>query len=136
MQELRVKFAQVPGINVLMQNRPPIRIGGYFTRALYQYTMQDVDLEELYSSSDKLMRAMQQSSSFTDVNTDLDLSTPSVNVAFDRDAAATLGITAQQIEVALGAAFGGLRVSPIYTQADQYWTILELLPKYQEDATR
>src|SRR4029077_13881302 len=61
--------------------------------------------------------------------------TPSVNVAIDRDAAATLGITANQIEVALGAAFGGLRVSPIYTQADQYWTILELLPKYQEDST-
>jgi len=134
MQELRPKFAQVPGINVLMQNRPPIRIGGYATRALYQYTMQDVDLQELYSSSDKLLKAMQQSSTFTDVNTDLDLSTPSVNVAIDRDAAATLGITAQQIELALGAAFGGLRVSPIYTQADQYWTILELLPKYQEDA--
>jgi HAE1 family hydrophobic/amphiphilic exporter-1 len=27
-----------------------------------------------------------------------------------------------------------LRVSPIYTQADQYWTILELLPQYQEDS--
>ena len=134
MQELRPKFAQVPGINVLMQNRPPIRIGGYATRALYQYTMQDVDLEELYSSSDKLLKAMMASSTFTDVNTDLDLSTPSVNVAIDRDASATLGITAQQIETALGAAFGGLRVSPIYTQADQYWTILELLPQYQQDA--
>jgi HAE1 family hydrophobic/amphiphilic exporter-1 len=132
--ELRPKFQQIPGINVLMQNRPPIRIGGYFTRALYQYTMQDVDLQELYSASGKLLQAMQQDTMFADVNTDLDLSTPSVNVAIDRDAAATLGITANQIEVALGAAFGGLRVSPIYTQADQYWTILELLPKYQEDS--
>jgi hypothetical protein len=32
--ELRPKFQRIPGINVLMQNRPPIRIGGYFTRAL------------------------------------------------------------------------------------------------------
>ena len=134
MAELRPKFARIPGVNVLMQNRPPIRIGGYFTRALYQYALQDVDLQELYSSSEKLMRGMQADPMFADVNTDLDLSTPSVNVAIDRDAAATLGITAQQIEVALGAAFGGLRVSPIYTQADQYWTILELLPKYQEDS--
>ena len=58
---------------------------------------------------------------FADVNTDLNLSTPSVNVAIDRDRAATLGVTPQQIEVALGSAFGGQRVSPIYTQADQYW---------------
>jgi HAE1 family hydrophobic/amphiphilic exporter-1 len=96
--------------------------------------MQDIDLEELYSSSGKLLQALQASPMFADVNTDLELSTPSVNVAIDRDAAATLGITVNQIEVALGAAFGGLRVSPIYTQADQYWTILELLPKYQEDS--
>ena len=132
--ELRPKFQRIPGINVLMQNRPPIRIGGYFTRALYQYTMQDVDLDELYAASGKLLTAMQQDPVFADVNTDLDLTTPSVNVKIDREAAASLGVTANQIETALGAAFGGLRVSPIYTQADQYWTILELLPKYQEDA--
>jgi len=96
--------------------------------------MQDVDLQELYTASGKLLTAMQQDPVFADVNTDLDLTTPSINVKIDRDAAASLGITANQIETALGAAFGGLRVSPIYTQADQYWTILELLPKYQEEA--
>jgi HAE1 family hydrophobic/amphiphilic exporter-1 len=117
-----------------MQNRPPIRIGGLNTRALYQYTLQDVDLGELYSSSGKLMDAMMNNPVFTDVNTDLNLTTPSVNVAIDRDRAASLGVTPQQIEVALGSAFGGQRVSPIYTQADQYWVILELLPQYQESA--
>ena len=58
----------------------------------------------------------------------VDLSTPSVEVSIDRDRAAALGVTTQQIETALGTAFGGERVSPIYTQADQYWVILELLP--------
>jgi HAE1 family hydrophobic/amphiphilic exporter-1 len=131
---LRPKFTQIPGINVIMQNRPPIRIGGYFTRALYQYTMQDIDPAELYRSSNRLLEAMSTNPMFTDVNTDLNLTTPSVNVAIDRDRAASLGITPQQIEVALGSAFGGQRVSPIYTQADQYWVILELLPQYQESS--
>jgi HAE1 family hydrophobic/amphiphilic exporter-1 len=129
---LRPMFMQIPGINVIMQNRPPIRIGGYFTRALYQYTMQDINTDELYSSSNRLLDALSNNPMFTDVNTDLNLTTPSVNVAIDRDRAASLGITPQQIEVALGSAFGGQRVSPIYTQADQYWVILELLPQYQE----
>jgi HAE1 family hydrophobic/amphiphilic exporter-1 len=132
--QLRPKFAQIPGINVIMQNRPPIRIGGYFTRALYQYTLQDIDLDELYAGSTRLMDAMANNPMFTDVNTDLNLTTPSVNVAIDRDRAASLGITPQQIEVALGSAFGGQNVSPIYTQADQYWVILELLPQYQQSA--
>jgi HAE1 family hydrophobic/amphiphilic exporter-1 len=132
--KLRPQFTQIPGINVIMQNRPPIRIGGYFTRALYQYTMQDIDTRELYSSSNRLLEALSNSPMFADVNTDLNLTTPSVNVEIDRDRAASLGITPQQIEVALGSAFGGQRVSPIYTQADQYWVILELLPQYQEDA--
>jgi HAE1 family hydrophobic/amphiphilic exporter-1 len=132
--ELRPKFTQIPGINVIMQNRPPIRIGGYFTRALYQYTMQDIETGELYRSSNRLLEALSNNPMFADVNTDLNLTTPSVNVAIDRDRAASLGITPQQIEVALGSAFGGQRVSPIYTQADQYWVILELLPQYQESA--
>jgi HAE1 family hydrophobic/amphiphilic exporter-1 len=132
--ELRPKFQRIPGINVIMQNRPAISIGGYTSRALYQFTMQDIDLQELYSSSDRLLKALQKSPMLTDVNTDLDLSTPSVNVAIDRDRAATLGVTPNQIEVALGAAFGGQRVAPIYTAADQYWVILELLPQYQEDS--
>jgi HAE1 family hydrophobic/amphiphilic exporter-1 len=67
------------------------------------------------------------------VNSDLDLSTPSVNVEIDRERAASLGVTANQIELALGAAFGGQDITPIYTAADQYWVVLELLPEYQRD---
>ncbi|HEX5278435.1 MAG TPA: efflux RND transporter permease subunit [Micropepsaceae bacterium] len=132
--ELRQKFQRIPGINVVMQNRPPIRIGAYNARALYQYTMQDIDLNELYSSSQKLLAALQTDPLLIDVNSDLDLSTPSVNVAIDRKRAASLGITVNQIETALGAAFGGEDIAPIYTAADQYWVNLELLPKYQTDA--
>ena len=132
--ELRQKIQRIPGINVVMQNRPPIRIGGTTSRALYQYTMQDVDLKELYASSQKLLSALQRDPLLIDVNTDLDLSTPSVDVEIDRKRAAALGITVNQIEVALGAAFGGQDTAPIYTATDQYWVVLELLPKFQGDA--
>jgi HAE1 family hydrophobic/amphiphilic exporter-1 len=134
MGELRQKFQRIPGINVVMQNRPPITLGGYLSKAQYYYTMQDVDLPELYKASKDLQEALTKNPTFADVNSDVDLSTPSVNVAIDRDRAAALGINVNQIEVALGAAFGGQRISPIYTQADQYWVILELLPQFQEDA--
>jgi HAE1 family hydrophobic/amphiphilic exporter-1 len=68
------------------------------------------------------------------VTTDLDLSTPSVHVSVDRDRAAALGISMNQIETALGASFGGQQISIINTAADQFKVILELLPQYQRDA--
>ena len=117
-----------------MQNRPPISIGGYVSRAAYQYNIQSVDLNELYVWAQRLQEGLAKNPTFADVNSDLDLSTPSVEVSIDRDKAAALGVTTQQIETALGAAFGGQRISPIYTQADQYWVILELLPQFQQDA--
>ncbi len=131
--ELRQKMQKIPGIAVVLQNRPLITIGGYISRAQYQYTLQDVDLDELYSWSQKLLAALQRNSTFADVNSDLDLSTPSIEVDMNRDRAAALGITPQQIQTALGASFGGTQIAPIYTQADQYWVNMGLLPEYQQN---
>ena len=56
----------------------------------------------------------------------------SVNI--DRDRAAALGVSIQSIETALGASFGGQQISIIETPVDQFKVILELLPRYQQDA--
>jgi len=50
-QELRPKVAKVPGIQMFMQNLPPIRIGGRLTKSLYQLTLQSPDTDELYKYS-------------------------------------------------------------------------------------
>ena len=67
-----------------------------------------------------------------DVNTDLQITSPQVVVEINRDKASNLGITAQQIENALGYAYGSTQVSTIYTPSNEYWVIMELLPRYQE----
>ena len=130
-QELRPKLSVVPGINVYMQNPPSIRLGGSLSKSTYQYTMQDLDQGELHASSLRLMNALQKTQGFQDVTSDLDLSAPAANVQIDRDRAAALNVTPSQIETALGYAFGGEQVSTIYTDIDQYWVMLELLPQDQ-----
>ena len=40
---------------------------------------------------------------------------PSVHVEIDRDRAAAFGVSPQQIETALGSAFGGQQISQINT---------------------
>jgi len=57
------------------------------------------------------------------------MSSPQVVVDIDRDKASALGITAQQIEDSLFNAFGSRQVSTIYTSTNQYYVILELLPR-------
>jgi HAE1 family hydrophobic/amphiphilic exporter-1 len=132
-EELRPKFAQIPGLNVFMQNLPLIRIGGQLTKSLYQYTLQDADLKELYRVAPAIESKMRELPGLQDVTSDLQIATPQVNVEIDRDQASAVGITADQIENALYDAYGTRQVSTIYTPTNQYWVIMELLPGYQRD---
>jgi HAE1 family hydrophobic/amphiphilic exporter-1 len=132
-QQLRRKFAAVPGINVYLQNPPLIRIGGFLTKSLYQFTLQGPDLQELYHWAPIVQARMGELPGFQDVTTDLLISSPQVLVTIDRDKSSALGVTADQIENALYDAYGQRQVSTIYAAVNQYWVIMELLPEYQRD---
>ena len=134
-RELRPKVSRIPGVNVFLVNPPTIRLGARMARSSYQYTMQGLDLGLLKEYSDKLMDEMRARRIFVDVNSDLDAAMPSVQVQIDRDRAAALGVSPQQIELALGAAFGGQQISQINTSSNQYEVIMELLPRFQRDAS-
>jgi HAE1 family hydrophobic/amphiphilic exporter-1 len=132
-RELRAKLRDIPGTGVTIVNPPSIRIGGRSTRSSYQYTLKGLDLAELESASTRLVQALQTDPTFVGVNSDFDQAAPSVAVTIDRNRAAALGVTADEIESTLSAGFGGQQVSQIYGAADQYQVILELLPEYQTD---
>jgi HAE1 family hydrophobic/amphiphilic exporter-1 len=132
-QELRKKLAQVPGINVFMQNPPLIRVGGNLTKALYQYSLQDTDTKELFHWAPILTDKMAQLPGLQDVTSDLQIANPQVNVDIDRDKAAALGVTAQQIENALNDAYGEMQASTIYTDVAEYWVVFEVEPQFQLD---
>jgi len=125
----------VPGVRVYPQLLPTIRIGGQLTKALYQYTLQDADLQELYHWAPLLYDRLRQLPGIQDVNSDLQITSPQIVVDIDRNRAARLGVTAEQIENALGTAYGSRQVSTIYTPSNQYWVILEVDPRYQQDST-
>ncbi|MBU6444487.1 MAG: efflux RND transporter permease subunit [Alphaproteobacteria bacterium] len=133
--ELRQKLAGLAGLQITIMNPPSLRIGGHFTRGQYQYTLQGLDTGELQRIVTAYMAAMNKEPGFTDVTSDLELSMPTVMVKIERDRAAALGVTPAQIQTALGAAFGGEQISQIYASTDEYQVILELLPKYQANAS-
>jgi HAE1 family hydrophobic/amphiphilic exporter-1 len=133
-QELRPKFAQIPGMSVFMQNPPLIRVGGMLTKALYQYSLQDTDTKELFHWSPLLMNKIgEDKGTFQDVTSDLLVANPQVNVEINRDKAAALGVTPEQIENALYDAYGERQSSTIYGDVAEYWVVFEVLPQFQLD---
>jgi hydrophobe/amphiphile efflux-1 (HAE1) family protein len=133
-QGLRPKLGGVPGMKVFVQNIPVIRIGGRFTKSLYQYTLQDADTQELFKWGPLLEEKLRAIPDLRDVTSDLQISNPKLSVQIDRNKASALGVTAQQIEDALYTAYGSRQVSTIYTPTNEYWVILEVAPEYQVDA--
>jgi HAE1 family hydrophobic/amphiphilic exporter-1 len=132
-QELRPKLARVPGIQIFLQNLPPIRIGGQLTKSQYQFTLQSPDTKELYEHATELEAKMHLIPGLQDVTSDLQIKNPQVNVEIDRNKASALGITAQQVEDALYDAYGSRQISTILTPTNQYQVIMELEPEYQMD---
>ncbi|HEV8304991.1 MAG TPA: efflux RND transporter permease subunit [Gemmatimonadales bacterium] len=132
-RELQPQLAAIPGVRTYLQVPPVIRIGGRSAKAQYQFTLQGPDIAALYDNAGMLEAKLRTIPILQDVTSDLQIKNPQVQVQIDRDRAARLGVTVQQIEEALYDAYGSRQVSTIYTDNNQYWVIQELLPEYQED---
>ena len=130
---LRPKLAKLVGIKSFVQNVPSIRVGGALTKSPYQYVIQGPNAEQLYQWAPRIEQKLRSLPGIIDVSSDLQIARPQVNVEIDRERAAALGVSPQVIENTLGFAFGSQQVSTIYTATNQFWVILELEPRYQQD---
>ena len=102
-------------------------------RSSYQFTLQDPDTEELYRAAPAFEEVMRNIDSIEDVNSDLRLNNPQVQISLNRDRIAALGLTVNQVETALFNAYGTRQVSQIYAASNQYQVILQVAPEFQQD---
>jgi len=129
--KLRPKLSRYPGFRVFLVAPPSIRIGGRPTKTAYDFTVQSPDTDELYREASKLESVVSGLPGVVDVTSDLQIKTPQVKVAIDRDRAAVLGLNANQIEGVLYSAFGPRWSSTIYAPTNQYKVLMEIQPRYQ-----
>jgi HAE1 family hydrophobic/amphiphilic exporter-1 len=132
-RELRPRLSNLVGVKVFLQNVPAIRIGGQLTRSPYQFVVQSSSTEQLYQWSARIEQRLRALPALVDLSSDLQIARPQVTVDIDRPKASALGVSAQQVELALNNAYGARQVSTIYTATNQYWVILELDPRFQRD---
>jgi HAE1 family hydrophobic/amphiphilic exporter-1 len=131
--DIRPRLATVPGVRIYLQNPPLVQVGGQVTKSPYQLTLQGPVRDELYAKANELMQKMAAMPQLLDVTSDIQTKNPQLNVDIDRDKAAAVGVTAQQIEDALNNAYGTRQISTIYATSNEYQVILEVKPEFQRD---
>ena len=130
---LRPKLNSLNSARAFLQNPPLIRIGGALTKSLYQYTLQSGDINLLRSSAQMFEKELAKVPGLTGVTSDLQIKSPQVTLEIDRNRAAALHVSPEQIENGLFAAYGPQWVSTIYAPGDQYRVLLEVDRRFQDD---
>ena len=132
---LRPQFNRITGASMFLAPQQDIRIGGRQGNGSYQYTLEGPDLTTLRTWATKLAEALKSEPVLTDVNTDQEDHGLESFVNVDRDKAAQLGLTAQEVDNTLYDAFGQRQVATIYQAQNQYHVIMEAAPPYVQDPT-
>src|SRR5271156_2112474 len=128
---LRPRLNGLPVASAFLQAAQDLRIGGRGSNALYQYTIQADNVQDLSHWGPILLAEMKKlTPTLQDVNTDQQNGGLSEYLNYDRTTAARLGVTAQALDSSLYAAFGQSEISVIYTQLNQYYVVLEVAPPY------
>ena len=128
--KLRHKINSVPGAQVFLFPIQDIRAGGRPSPALYQYTLQSSDLNELRLWEPRVLEAFKHIKGLTDVNTDQQSKGLQIELAIDRDAASRYGISVSTIDQTLNDAFGQRLISTIYAPLNQYRVVMEADDQY------
>jgi multidrug efflux pump len=130
---LRPKMNRLPVASAVLQAAQDLRIGGRGSAALYQYTIQSDNIDDLTHWAPVLYQNMQKLPDLTDVNTDWQNGGLQELLNYDRVTAARLGQTPQSLDSSLCSAFCQSEVSVIYTQLNQYYVVMEVAPQYWQD---
>ena len=127
---LRPKMNRLPVASAFLQPAQDLRIGGRGGNAMYQYTIQCDNVEDLQKWGPILLGEMKKLPGLQDVNSDQQNGGLAEFVSFDRPSAARLGQTASTLDSSLYSAFGQSEISIIYRQLNQYYVVLEVAPQY------
>jgi HAE1 family hydrophobic/amphiphilic exporter-1 len=125
MEGLRVKFREIPGIQVYMSPVQNLQLGGRSSKSRYQFTLQSVGFEGVNEWAEKVLQKMRANPLFRDVTSDSQLKGLNVKIEIDREKAASAGVSIADIRTALYSSFGERQISTIYTPVSTYYVILE-----------
>jgi hydrophobe/amphiphile efflux-1 (HAE1) family protein len=132
-RRLAPKLAKVEGASLFLQPAQDIRVGGRLSRSMFEYTLQDTNIDELNQWAPKVLAKMKAMPELTAVATDEQTGGTTLTLTIDRDQASRFGIQPQLIDDTLYDSFGQRQVTQYFTQVNSYHVVLEVLPQLQSN---
>ena len=130
-ERLEKALQPVCGITLYMQAAQDITVGARVSKTQYQYTLVDVDSDELDHWAPILFNKLKTLPQLTDVASDQQSTGRVLKVEVNRQLAQQLGINPSVVDSILYDAFGQRVAARIYTRLNQYFVILEVEPDFQ-----
>jgi multidrug efflux pump len=125
--ELFPQLLAVPGVLAFVINPPSL--GGQFTSSEVEYVLQGSSYEQLSQAVGVMMGKASQLGYLVNLNTDLQLNKPQLDITIDRERASGLGVSVTDIGTTLETYLGGRAVSSFKRGAKQYDVITQLKPQ-------
>jgi multidrug efflux pump len=132
MTRLRGKLKNEPGAQLILQSPQDLRIGARGSSALFEYTLQTDNLEELRTWVPQIVKALSKRTELVDVNTNQQDNGQQISLQVDRDLSSRLGLSQTLINSTLNNAFGQRQISLIYNSLNQYRVIMEVSPEFSQ----
>jgi multidrug efflux pump len=132
---LRARLAKEPGASLFLMAVQDIRVGGRQANASYQYTLLADDLAVLREWEPKIRTALAALPELADVNSDQQDKGSEMDLVYDRETMARLGISVSDANNLLNNAFGQRQISTIYQPLNQYKVVMEVAPPYTQDVS-
>jgi len=128
MVRLKQQFSHVQGIKGWMQPVQELSIEDKISRTQYQLSLTAAKAEDLQQFSPVFVEALRRQPEFSDVASEDGGQGLQAFIDVNRDAAARLGLSIEDISRALQNLFAQRQIATLYTQANQYRIVLELDP--------
>lgn len=128
MSRLREQMSQVQGIYGWMQPVQELSIEDKISRTQYQLSLSATQASDLEKWTPLLVDALAQRSEFADVTSEGSGQGLQAFIEVNRDAASRLGLSIEDISLALQNLFAQRQIATLYTQSNQYRIVLELNP--------
>jgi multidrug efflux pump len=135
-RRLQTQLEKVSGITLYMQPVQDLSVEDVVSKTEYQYTLEDPDPSELSHYATRFVDRLKALPQLADVASDLQTHGLRVSLSYDRETAARVGITPQNIDDTLYDGFGQREVATMFTQLNQYHIVLEVMPEFQTNPRR
>jgi multidrug efflux pump len=122
----------IPGVLAIPINLPSL--GGGFGSPV-QFVLQADTYEDLQRAMGPFMMEAQKLGYLLNMNTDLKLNTPQLEIAIDRDRASALGVSVTDIGTTLQTLLGGREVTRFKRGNKQYEVMLQVRPQDRSSPT-